>query len=138
MIINKTNEVNSFCKQLLLLCTHTRTRTAHTPIAECVHPGLFWVVGARMHRGAPAMRPGRSSHTQAARFPKCLHTIEFLTFSLMFEIEKRRFPLRSAARHPRPIEKESEGHQCLVYICSKQENMLRFDSQKIRRLLKSA
>lgn len=69
---------------------------------------------------------------------QCLHTIEFLAFSLMFEIEEQPFPLRSGAHHPKPIEKESGGHHCLVYICSKQENMQRFDSQKIRQLFKSA
>lgn len=76
--------------------------------------------------------------TRRLQVSQCLHTIEFLTFSLMFEIEEQQFPHRSGAHHPDPIEKQSGGHHCLVYICSKQENMQRFDSHKIRQLFKSA
>lgn len=76
--------------------------------------------------------------TRRLQVSQCQHTIEFLAFSLMFEIEEQQFPLRSGAHHPNPIEKESGGHHCLVYICSKQENMQRFDSQKIRQLFQSA
>lgn len=54
-----------------------------------------------------ATRPVKSH--AGCRFPKCLHTIEFLAFSLMFEIEEQQFPLRSGAHHPEPIEKGEWG-----------------------------
>lgn len=47
---------------------------------------------------------------------------------------QQQFPLRSGAHHPEAIQSQSGGHNCLVHICSKQENMQRFDSQKIREL----
>lgn len=72
--------------------------------------------------------------TRRLQASQCRHTIEFLTFSPMFETVQHQFPRRSGAHHPGAIESPSGGHNCLVHICSKQENMQRFDSQKIREL----
>lgn len=109
--------------------THTYIQHTHTRVHTSVKPGAFrgWhfacFTGQRRCDLAGQV-------TRRLQVSQCLHTIEFLAFSVMFEIEEQQFPLRSGVHHPEPIEKESGGHNCLVYICSKQENMQRFDSQK--------
>lgn len=85
----------------------------------------------------PVTRPRLLESHAGCRVPNGLHTMEVLVFWPVFELRSNSFHL-DGAHHPNPIEKESGGQCCLVYICSKQENMLRFDSQKIRQLFKTA
>lgn len=88
--------------------------------------------------GAPAMRPGRSSHTQVAGFPNACTQLNSWHSRSCLRLRSNSFHLEAAHITPNPLKKESGGHHCLVYICSKQENMHRFDSQKIRQLFQSA
>lgn len=118
----------------LLSLTHTRARApTRTCSDKSVYLDSFRVWRLACSTGHRRCDPA-GQVTRRLQPSQCLHTIEFLAFSLVFESEEQQFPLRSGAHHPKPIESQSGGHHCLVYICSKQENMQRFDSQKIRPL----
>lgn len=121
--------------QLIVEATHLTRTSSHTRAGARAHTRIRKQVRTcarsvydSLHapRGTVETRPVKShAGLQASQ---CVHTIEFPKFSLMLEIEEQQKKRR------KPIENQSGGHHCLVYICSKQENMQRFDSQKIREL----
>lgn len=88
--------------------TSTRARTHALAVTGACVPGLVPAVTACMLDGAPAMRPGRSSHTQVAGFPKAGTQLNSW-HSLVFESEEQQFPLRRGAHHPKAIESPSWG-----------------------------
>ena len=129
IIIIKTNEVNSLAVGATRL---TLTRTE-----KRIYLHWFRCVTACTLYGAPAMRPCRSSHTQVAGFPNACTQLNSWHSRSCLRLSSNSFHREAAHITPSPLKRRVRGHHCLVYIWSKQENMQRFDSQKIRQLFKS-
>lgn len=82
-------------------------------------------------------QPGRPSHTQVAGFPMLSHNWIHGILGNVWDLSAT-VSIWTQRTSPHTHWKGELGHHCLVYTSSKQENMQRFDSQKIRQLLGSA
>lgn len=125
--------------QLIVEATHltsTHART-HSQSRERVYLGSF-----RLWR--PACSTGHRRCDPAGQVTRRLQASQMpahnwiLGILWCLRVKSNSFHSEAAHITSNPLKVRVGGHHCLVYICSKQENMQRFDSQKIRPLFKSA